>query len=232
MAESGLAAVPVTFVVTRDSLHAVAEQIVAPARAAATGNQFSLVAPDRGFGTPQLPDGGCVRVDGLELVVENGDGEEKRAPLTSLQESAAAVGLPSTGLAEASLELDSASAAVLAAAYQLGDSVLREFYAEATPLASATNNQLWPEHFDIAIEHGNEQSGERATYGLSPGDADHPEPYFYVAPWLPPNDLTIWTADGFTGAQLGWVDLLNVDDPRATALNFFRAHRDALGAVG
>ena len=232
MADSGLAEIPATFVATRDALHAVAEQIVAPARAAATGDQFSLIAAVGGFGTPRLPGGGCVRVDGLELVAEGGDGEEKRAPLTSLKESAADVGLPDAGLDEASLELDSASAVVLATAYQLGDSVLRAFSAEALPLAGATENQLWPEHFDIAIEHGNEQSGERATYGLSPGDADHPEPYFYVAPWLPPNDLTIWTADGFTGAQLGWVDLLNVDDPRATALNFFRAHRDALGAVG
>jgi hypothetical protein len=27
--------------------------------------------------------------------------------------------------------------------------------AEALPLAGATENQFWAEHFDIAIEHGN-----------------------------------------------------------------------------
>ena len=229
MADSGLAEIPATFVATRDALHAVAEQIVAPARAAATGDQFSLVAAVGGFGTPRLPGGGCVRVDGLELVAEGGDGKEKRAPLTSLKASAAAVGLPDAGLDEASLELDSASAVVLATAYQLGDSVLRAFYAEALPLAGATDNQLWPEHFDIAIEHGNEQNGERATYGLSPGDAEHAEPYFYVAPWVPPSDPTTWTAVGFTGAELGWADLLSAEDPDSIALNFFRTHRDALG---
>ena len=229
MAHSGLAEIPATFVATRGALHAVAEQIVAPARAAATGDQFSLVAAVGGFATPRLPGGGCVRVDGLELVVEGGDGEEKRAPLTSLKESAAGVGLPDTGLAEASLELDSASAVVLAAAYQLGDSVLRAFFAEALPPAEATENQLWPEHFDIAIEHGNEQNGERATYGLSPGDADHAEPYFYVAPWVPPSDPTTWTAVGFTGAELGWAELLSAEDPHSIALNFFRTYRDALG---
>jgi hypothetical protein len=229
MADSGLAEIPATFVATRGALHAVAEQIVAPARAAATGDQFSLVAAVGGFGTPRLPGGGCVRVDGLELVVEGGDGEEKRAPLTSLKESAAGVGLPDAGLAEASLELDSASAVVLAAAYQLGDSVLRAFFAEALPPAEATENQLWPEHFDIAIEHGNEQNGERATYGLSPGDADHAEPYFYVAPWVPPSDPTNWTAVGFTGAELGWAELLSAEDPHSIALNFFRTYRDALG---
>ena len=229
MADSGLAEIPATFVATRGALHAVAEQVVAPARAAATGDQFSLVAAVGGFATPRLPGGGCVRVDGLELVVEGGDGEEKRAPLTSLKESAAGVGLPDAGLAEASLELDSASAVVLAAAYQLGDRVLRAFFAEALPPAEATENQLWPEHFDIAIEHGNEQNGERATYGLSPGDADHAEPYFYVAPWVPPSDPTTWTAVGFTGAELGWAELLSAEDPHSIALNFFRTYRDALG---
>jgi hypothetical protein len=127
------------------------------------------------------------------------------------------------------LELDSASAVVLATAYQLGDSVLRAFFAEALPPAEATENQLWPEHFDIAIEHGNEQNGERATYGLSPGDADHAEPYFYVAPWVPPSDPTTWTAVGFTGAELGWAELLSAEDPHSIALNFFRTYRDALG---
>lgn len=223
-----LAEIPPAFVATRGALHCVAEQIVSPARAAATGDHFSLVATPGGFGTPTLPGGGCVRVEGLELVVEAGGGEEKRAPLTSLRESAAAVGLPSEELSSDPLQLDAASAAALAAAYELGDEVLSAFYGESLPVASPTENQLWPEHFDIAIEHGSEPAGKRASYGLSPGDAEHPQPYFYVAPWNPPGNLEIWDAVGFTGAELGWSDLVAAEDPHLVALQFFREHRDAL----
>jgi hypothetical protein len=62
---------------------------------------------------------------------------------------------------------------------------------------------LWPEHFDIAIEAGAEADGTRATYGVSPGDEHHEEPYAYVAPWTPPSTTgptTFWNATGFTGA--------------------------------
>ena len=229
---SQLAELPPTFAVTRDALHLVAEQIVSPARAAATGDQFSLIAIPGGFGTPPLPEGGCVRVDGVELVVEDGDGHDNRATLTSLSGVAAAVGLPFEGLSDEALEIDAASATVLAGAFGFGDEVLRNFYAEALPAAAHTENQLWPEHFDIAIEHGEESAGKRATYGLSPGDGDHPEPYLYVAPWVPPSDLTGWNAVGFTGAELAWADLLVAEDPQAAALEFFRDHRDALDLRG
>ena len=224
----GITEIPPTFAATRDALHSVAEQILAPARAAATGDEFSLVVTTGGFGTPPLPEGGCVRVDGLELVVEGADGQQKRTLLTTLSESAGAVGLLSEGLSDEALELDAAAAALLAEAYVLADGVLRDLYDEAVPVAAPTGNQLWPEHFDIAIEHGEESAGKRATYGLSPGDAAHPEPYFYVAPWIPPSDLAIWTAVGFTGAELNWAELLEAEDPRAAALQFFRDHRDAL----
>ncbi|CAB4347649.1 unannotated protein [freshwater metagenome] len=228
MADARLTEIPLAFAATRNALHSVAEQIVSPARAAATGDEFSLVVTAGGFGTPALPGGGCVRVDGLELVVDGGDGEQKRAPLTTLRESAAAVDLPSEGLSDEALELDDAAAGLLAGAYVLADAVLRDFYGEALPVAAPTGNQLWPEHFDIAIEHGDEPAGTRATYGLSPGDAAHSEPYFYVAPWSPPSDLTIWTAVGFTGAELNWSQLVEAEDPRVAALQFFREYRDAL----
>ena len=228
MVDARLTEIPPTFAATRDALHSVAEQIVSPARAAATGDEFSLAVVAGGFGTPPLPGGGCVRVDGLDLVVEGEDGAERRAPLTALSESAAAVGLPSEGLSDELLALDPAAAALLASAFALADGVLRAFYDEAISVAAPTGNQLWPEHFDIAIEHGEEPAGKRATYGLSPGDAAHSEPYFYVAPWTAPSDLTVWTAVGFTGAELNWAQLLAAEDPCAAGLEFFRQYRDAL----
>ena len=230
MAQIQLQATPNDFAETRESLHRVAEQIVSPARAAATGKAFSLVALPGGFGTPALPGQDRVRVDGLDLVVEGSDGGEQRVRLTSLAESARAVGLPADGLSDEPLTLNLAAAEVLAAAYTFGDGVLRALYGEAETSASATMPELWPEHFDVAIEHGDAATGARATYGLSPGDADHAEPYVYVAPWSPPADLRIWQAVGFTGAELSWSDLVTSDDPSAVALQFFREHREALSA--
>jgi hypothetical protein len=34
--------------------------------------------------------------------------------------------------------------------------------------------QLWPSHFDIALELGDEAGGGRANYGFSPCDDEHP----------------------------------------------------------
>ena len=65
----------------------------------------------------------------------------------------------------------------------------------------------------------------RAGYGVSPGDADHPEPYLYVGPWGDPPAGPDWTATGFRGAELGYAELLAEPDQRAAALAFFRARR-------
>jgi hypothetical protein len=42
--------------------------------------------------------------------------------------------------------------------------------------------QIWPEHFDLGCEVGEEAAGGRANYGASPGDKDIAEPYLYVGP--------------------------------------------------
>ena len=59
---------------------------------------------------------------------------------------------------------------------------------------------LWPEHFDLAIEAGSEKDGSRANYGFSPGDAEHEEPYLYVGPWSGKASGELWQAKGFTRA--------------------------------
>ena len=82
--------------------------------------------------------------------------------------------------------------------------------------------QLWPEHFDASIEIGDEAAGERATFGASPGDATHPEPYLYVSPWAE-RAGAFWNDDSFDGASLPYATLLGPDDQRATALAFFGA---------
>ncbi|WP_329238923.1 hypothetical protein OG417_36700 [Actinoallomurus sp. NBC_01490] len=81
--------------------------------------------------------------------------------------------------------------------------------------------QLWPEHFDAAVELGDDAAGRRATFGASPGDDAHPEPYLYVAPWHR-RAGRFWNDTAFGGASLTYATLLSADDQRETALAFFR----------
>src|SRR3954453_11644981 len=79
------------FVRTREALHRVAEHVVSPARVAATGNEIALMVTPGGFGTPPFPDGGGVRVAGIELVVRDPAGTERRTSLRGLRRRRAGV---------------------------------------------------------------------------------------------------------------------------------------------
>lgn len=101
-------------------------------------------------------------------------------------------------------------------------SVLEE--ARRPPAAEEVSRvQLWPEHFDLAFEMGSNERGHRASYGASPGDDAHPEPYLYVAAW---GDIDrsdhYWNDTTFNGASLPYRQLLAAGDQRATALTFLR----------
>ncbi len=223
-----LPVLPTAFAATRAALHSVAERVVAPARTAATGNEIALEATPGGFGTPALPDGGRVRVELDELVVDERGGAVRRAPLASLVQAARLAGLPGEGLSDEPLAVDRDAARALAAFYAFADELLRALHAEAPACAEPSPVRLWPEHFDIAFEQGEEREGRRAGYGASPGDEHHDEPYLYVAPWSEPPRGPGWTATGFRGAELGYAALLVAPDPRKAALTFFRDRRAAL----
>jgi hypothetical protein len=164
---------PTTFPATVTALHRVAEETVSPARK--PDNEIALEATPGGFGTPVFQWDGArrqVRVDGAELVWST-NGDERREPLAGV---------------------DPEAAARLADWYAFGEAVLIELAGGEGALPV-----LWPEHFDIAIELGAE--GARATYGVSPGDEGHTEPYAYVATWAPPPAGRFWNGSGFTGAE-------------------------------
>src|SRR5204862_4929789 len=192
---------------------------VAPARK--PDNEIALIATPGGFGTPEFEHGGArhqVRVDGAELVHAIG-GEERRAPLTTLADARRLVDElvpPGDALDGAALGVDRAAAGTLAGWYAFAAAVLGDL--GGAPI-------LWPEHFDIAIDLGDEPA--RATYGFSPGDEHHAEPYAYVAPWSEV-DGELWQATGFRGAELAYAELLAAPDPRAAALDFFNSRRAAL----
>ena len=213
-----LGTLPVAFPATVAALHRVAEQVIAPARK--PDNEIALTATPGGLGTPVFPYGGVdhqVRVHGAELVHRAGD-EERRAPLTTLEDARQLVVelVPAGPLGDTPLDIDPDAAARLADWYAFGASVLEEL------VASTAAPVLWPEHFDIAIER------DEVNYGFSPGDADHAEPYAYVGPWTAPPPGELWNASGFPGAELTYAELQSAPDQREAALEFFSTRKEAL----
>ena len=201
-----LTSLPPEFAATRIALHRLAEDVLKPARERVTG-RFGLRALPGGFGTAPFGDVTQLHVDGTELVTREGT--------TVTREPIAGV--------------DAAAVAALASWFAFGAGVLEELRAETALEHDPTPPQLWPEHFDVAIELGSEARGARAAYGASPGDEQHAEPYLYVAPWRPAAaDGELWNASAFSGAELSYAELLAGDDRRQAALAFFRARRDDL----
>jgi len=228
----GLSPLPASFARTREALHRVAEQVVAPARK--PDNEIALTQTPGGFGTPSFAYRGQavqVRVDAGDLVVADG-GVERREPLTSIAAAAAFTGaeLFPRGVPEDAtpLGVDAAAAAILGEFFAFSRGVLERARQVMAPADEPSAINLWPEHFDLAFEAGPEGLGRRANYGASPGDAEHAEPYLYVGPWQPPPPGALWNATAFAGAELAYADLVVAEAPDAVALAFLLGRRDAL----
>lgn len=197
---------PASFAETRVALHQVAEAVVAPARM--PPNEIALRYTRSGFGTPffQQDHQDCqVRVEHGELVRQRG-AEERREPLPGV---------------------DPAAATALGDFYGLACSALEQLRADEAD-GDPSLVQLWPEHFDLAIELGSESAGQRANFGASPGDEAHPEPYFYVGPWAAEVSGELWNATAFKGAELHYSDLIAADDHRRAVIDFMRERYRAL----
>ena len=198
---------------TRDELHRVAEQVVAPARK--PDNEIALrvrraVSEHRRSSSEGA--GLQVTVDGAEIVVSKG-GEERRerarvggaARREFIGEELFPGGLPATTRGS---ELDPVGRrAARRASTRVADEALERFRGGLAGADDASEINLWPEHFDLAIEAGAEAAGSGPGYGVSPGDEHHPEPYSYVGPWVAPPEGELWRATGFTGAELGYEEL-------------------------
>jgi hypothetical protein len=208
-----LGPLPAGFAATRAAMHRVAEEILKPRREAETGNEIALRFTTGGFGTPPWENGlvsgrsGQLRVEELDLVATDGD-EMHRERLTGAG-------------------LDGGAAAALAAWFAFGTVVLADLVDLHGDLEPAPI-RLWPEHFDVATDLGSEDAGTRATFGASPGDENHPEPYLYVGPWAPPATGVGWNATGFVGAELNYAELLGADDQLGAAAAFFADRLAAL----
>lgn len=219
---------------TREALHQVAFFAIGPKRHAANG-KIGLRFTRGGFGTPFFGHDEQVRVEGDLLIHQTADGV-RATPITSVREAAAFLGVPyvvewfpSFHDPLAPIDPDTELSVDPDASHAIGDwfgfatSVLEELR-RTEGVVDASRVQLWPEHFDPAIEMGSADAGGRASYGASPGDGSSAEPYLYVAPWsgVPDEHDPYWNADGFGGASLSYADLLDAEDQRAVALDFFR----------
>lgn len=223
------------FAATRLAAHRLAAYVISPARRRAT-ERIGLRAGEGVYVTPPFgPDATTVALHPDAVVVTAG-GTERREPVTSLAGAAAFVlggppdlewartfDVPEPGDVDAPLALDRAAAALLGAWFRFGFDILTEMAGDAGPAASDV--QLWPEHFDAAVDvpHG----GGRMTFGASPGDHTSDEPYLYVLPPGPVAPGPLWNAEGFTGAVLRLSEFLDAADQRAAALAFLRGRRDA-----
>jgi hypothetical protein len=216
------------YIATRTAWHTLGERVLAPARHAASG-RIGLRVGAGGVTTPpfELTDGDTrtLAIDGTELIVTDGASTHRHA-ITTLGAAAEFVGTDpgaDTGVFTATTPADPTLtlAVAPAAARALGDwfafgaRVLTEWRAEHAD-DTPTEIQLWPEHFDVALDLGPEAG--RANYGASPGDGGHELPYVYVGPWNLTDD-PFWNAGSY--ARLGYEDLVAAPDPDTLAMEFF-----------
>lgn len=236
-AMNALPPLPPTFADTRDALQRVAVHIIARARSQGVG-RFGLRVTVGGFGTPEFGDDVArVRVSGVHLVRESAgtDGARSSAMVidgASLRDLAtlAKVDLdadldvghdtPPLGDSDEPLMVDAAAAMALASWFAAIAVALDRVAEELPDTAEPTVVQLWPEHFDVALDAA-AANDRRANLGGSPGDGAFPEPYAYVGPFTDdrPGEQSFWNAS--FGAVLGYRDVIGADDPVGRLAEFF-----------
>lgn len=237
---------PADLVDQRIALHRLATYVIAPARHQANG-KFGLRWTKGGFGTPFFGADKQVRVEGGQLIVQEGD-EAKSTDITSLQAAADFIGSkideevaaehdsPAMGDLDDDLGISAETATFLGRWWGFGTAALEQVRSDEESV-DPSRVQMWPGHFDPAMEVGDEN--RRASYGASPGDAGLPEPYLYVSAWWPDrldlesgtrgdSDEPFWNAEGYTGAILPLSTLVKADDQFEAAIAFFRQGRDRL----
>ncbi|MET0160377.1 MAG: hypothetical protein ABW279_12915 [Acidimicrobiales bacterium] len=227
---------PDVLATTRGSLHAVGEHVLGAALYQGR-RRIGLRQFTGGFATQNylhLRDGAAVErrvmVVGTEIIVRDDDLAggtiEDRAPITTLAAAGALVdvlpGMPADMYTPAPLPavdeelvVDAEAAAFLAELTAIGYAalvILCAHFVHDEPVEV----QLWPEHFDLAT------SFAEVNYGLSPGDAGHPWPYFYLGPWSPPPVGGFWNEP--FGASLEVQEVPTVDE----VLTFFGTGRGSL----
>jgi hypothetical protein len=227
-----LGPLPDDFQFARDQLHQIAFYALAPVRYKVEG-RMGLRAIPGGFGTPEL-DGRWARLEENLLVHEQG-GNIATQPITTIRAASEFFGidydvdwfpdfkdpLPPMD-PDRPLKVEVVPALALAEWFGFGFGVLEELRVHGNEADDVTEVQLWPEHFDAAIEMGSATQGQRASYGASPGDKGHLEPYLYVAASSEiGRSNPYWNDRHFNGASLPFTALLEAEDQNRATLDFF-----------
>ncbi len=229
MTGTSLPSLPPGFGLTRDELHRLAVYVIAPVQRLTNG-EIILRATPGGFST--FPFGGrVVGVDGADLVVDG-----VHHPIGSLNDAGRLVGVapdvgqqeqfdvPPHGDLDAPLHVDAAAARALGAWFAFATEALETLRSDSAADEDASIVRIWPEHFDAAVDVGDEAAGRRGTYGASPGDGHHREPYLYASPWA--GRIDAFFADpGFKGAARTLPELAAAADAGAAAAGFFAEAR-------
>ncbi len=231
---------------TRRALHQVAFFAVAPKRFAHT-TKLGLRYTSGGFGTPFFVGvtgtDEQVKVEADLLVHQTGDAV-RSTRITTLDAAARFLDLeyreawfdlfhdPLSSVGQHTpLDVDPVASAAVGDWFGFATHVLERFRRSGGEDTSRV--QLWPEHFDAAVEAGSSDRGERASYGASPGDDGRPEPYLYVTPWGRVDESDpYWNAESFTGAVLGHSELRAAPDPYRAALGFLETGLEILTKQG
>jgi hypothetical protein len=233
---------------TRSELHRIGTHVLARAQRASTG-RIGLRPSPGGFSTiPYGDDQTRLRVSGTTLVSESANPTSARAIAInghSLAELANFAGVdlatdfsaggdtPPIDDTGAPIEIRADSARGIGDWFDLTARALDEVIGLGTGWATPSLPQLWPEHFDLAIDLAYDPDApteRRVNLGGSPGDDHHPQPYLYVGPWTPdrPGNPDFWNAS--FGAVLSRRELIASADPVATAVEFFQSGLRLLGA--
>ena len=220
---------------TRLTLQRVATHVLARRRWVQT-RRFGLRVGADGIATPMFGDDDeSLRVVGVTLFRERRiDGEARTTAVSIDGASLRALGAfadvdlavafsaghdtPEIGDLDMPMSVDADAVALITAWYRVGHEALdRTIAAHADAAAAAV--QLWPEHFDLAVDLAAGRS--RANFGVSPGDAFSAEPYAYVGPWdaARPGDPTYWNAP--FGAVLNYAVPRTAADPVQRVAGFF-----------
>ena len=221
-----LTPLPEAFAETRDSLHRLAVYVISPAQRFVNGEIIMRATPG-GFSTFPF-DGRVIGVDGAELVVDGA-----RHPIGSLNEAARIAGIepdvgqqaqfdvPPHGDLDAPLPVDAAAARALGEWFAFATAVLEALRADAAAEDDPSIVRIWPEHFDAAVDMGDQTAGRRATYGASAGDGHHAEPYLYASPWAGRID-PFFDDPSFRGAARTCSELIASPGPEAAGIAFLR----------
>ena len=224
-----------------EDYHRLAYGVLSNARKQANG-KIGLRFTRGGFGTPFFGDDEQARVQGTLLIRQRGT-EAASEPISTLTAAARFFDAPvnddqaehdtvALGDLDRPLQVSEAVGDFLGSWFGFAASVLEEARLLGTaPDDDVTPVQIWPGHFDPAIEIGDADSGRRATYAASPGDGGHDAPYLYVASWGEVDrNLAFWNGAGFNGASLPYDQIVDAEDPRTLALAFFSQGYDILHA--